>query len=88
MAFDALKQGGVKPAVLNAANEVAVEAFLEGKIGFSDIIAIVGEALSRVEDGDDLVLDDILSADKEARLIACQMTESRSLKAVDKVDVE
>ncbi len=80
MAFDALKQGGVKPAVFNAANEVAVGAFLNGRIGFSDITEIVGSALTMVENGDDLVLADILSADKETRLIACQMTETRNQK--------
>jgi 1-deoxy-D-xylulose-5-phosphate reductoisomerase len=76
MAFDALKKGGVKPAVLNAANEVAVQAFLDGRIGFSDITAIVGAALTKVETGDDLILADILSADKDARLIARQAIKS------------
>ena len=45
-AYDALNQGGVMPTVLNAANEVAVEAFLKGKIGFLDIPDMIDEALS------------------------------------------
>ena len=41
LAYDALSAGGTMPAVLNAANEVAVEAFLEGRIGFMDIPALI-----------------------------------------------
>ncbi len=49
-ALDALKAGGTAPLVLNAANEVAVAAFLAGKISFLDIAAIVGECLESVAD--------------------------------------
>ncbi len=72
MAFDALKVGGVKPAVLNAANEVAVEAFLGERIGFTDIAETVAVALAAIEPGDDLNLEEILAADNQARLIAEQ----------------
>ncbi len=78
LAFAALEQGGVKPAVLNAANEVAVQAFLDERIGFPEITATVETALSMVDGGDDLVLEDILSADKEARIIAEQMIDASS----------
>ncbi|MFV0280338.1 MAG: 1-deoxy-D-xylulose-5-phosphate reductoisomerase [Rhodoblastus sp.] len=47
LAMDALKQGGAMPTVLNAANEIAVEAFLSGAISFPDIAHIVGEACER-----------------------------------------
>jgi 1-deoxy-D-xylulose-5-phosphate reductoisomerase len=70
MAFGALEQGGVKPAVLNAANEVAVEAFLTERIGFTDIAETVAVALSAIEPGDDLDLQAILAADEQARLLA------------------
>ena len=70
MAYDALAMGGVKPAILNAANEVAVEAFLAGRIGFTRIAAIVDTALERVPQGDELDLEVILAADTEARTVA------------------
>jgi len=70
LAFDALEQGGIKPAVLNAANEIAVEAFLGGRIEFLDIARIVSATLEKAEDGDDMNLEDILQADKQARRIA------------------
>ena len=70
MAYEALAMGGVKPAVLNAANEVAVEAFLNGRIGFTQIIEIVRAVLRKITQGDELDLQAILAADKEARLAA------------------
>lgn len=73
LAFDALEEGGVKPAVLNAANEVAVEAFLSGRIPFLAIARIVSETLARSGEGDDLELDDILRADEQARRIAADL---------------
>ena len=70
LAREALKTGGSAPTVLNAANEVAVHHFLERKIGFLDIVRVVGETLdaapgSRIEN-----LDDVAEADAEARRIA------------------
>lgn len=44
-AYEVLKEGGVMPAVLNAANEISVQAFLEGRIGFNDIPAIINKVL-------------------------------------------
>lgn len=70
LAFAALKQGGVLPAVLNAANEVAVDAFLHDKIAFLQIPEIVAATMERVNSGSDTVLDDILQADAEARRVA------------------
>jgi len=70
MAYEALAMGGVKPAALNAANEVAVEAFLAGRIGFTQIAAIVAVALRTTTQGDELDLQAILAADLEARAVA------------------
>ncbi|MCW5206738.1 1-deoxy-D-xylulose-5-phosphate reductoisomerase [Desulfobulbus sp. F5] len=70
LAFTALKEGGVKPAVLNAANEVAVAAFLEEKIGFTDIARVVEAVLAQFAAGNDLDLGEILSADRTARELA------------------
>ena len=67
LAFAVLKEGGVKPAVLNAANEIAVAAFLEQEIGFTDIAKVVESVLAQFAAGDDLDLAAILDADKKAR---------------------
>lgn len=78
MATRALEQGGMQPAVLNAANEVAVEAFLSSRIGFVDIAATVAETLAADMAGDDLDLQAILAADRQARSIAEQEIIRRS----------
>jgi 1-deoxy-D-xylulose-5-phosphate reductoisomerase len=70
LAFDALAQGGTKPAVLNAANEIAVEAFLAGRLAFLDIAPVVAETLARCGNGDEMDLQAILAADSQARIIA------------------
>jgi 1-deoxy-D-xylulose-5-phosphate reductoisomerase len=67
LAFAVLKEGGVKPAVLNAANEIAVAAFLDKEISFTDIARVVETVLTQFAAGDDLDLDAILAADKKAR---------------------
>jgi 1-deoxy-D-xylulose-5-phosphate reductoisomerase len=67
LAFDALRQGGVMPAVLNGANEVAVEAFLGGRLPFSGIVATVARVLEKAQSGSEDSLADILAADASAR---------------------
>ena len=49
LAFNALRQGGTAPAILNGANEIAVAAFLEERIAFLDIAAIVSDTLDKIE---------------------------------------
>jgi 1-deoxy-D-xylulose-5-phosphate reductoisomerase len=70
LAYAALRAGGTMPTVLNAANEVAVEAFLEERIGFYDIPRVIESVMS----GHDVTpadsLSTILSADSEARVAA------------------
>jgi 1-deoxy-D-xylulose-5-phosphate reductoisomerase len=70
LAYDALDAGGTAPAVLNAANEVAVAAFLNGKLGFLQIAAIVNEALNRCALSSAQSLADVLRADAQARRVA------------------
>jgi 1-deoxy-D-xylulose-5-phosphate reductoisomerase len=70
LAFEALEKGGVSSAVLNAANEVAVAAFLEVRISFPQISSIVEQTMARIEGGADLDLDNLIEADSEARKIA------------------
>ena len=55
------------PAVLNAANEIAVEAFLEGRITFPRIWSLVEEAMNRSDNFARPSLDDIIQADGQAR---------------------
>ena len=65
----ALRKGGLYPTVANAANEVAVQMFLEEKIGFLDIGEIVEKALADFTDNrQDITLEDILQADRETRI--------------------
>jgi 1-deoxy-D-xylulose-5-phosphate reductoisomerase len=69
LAYDALDAGGTAPAVLNAANEIAVAAFLEGVIRFTDIAPACGEALTRLPAVPVNCLDDALAADAQARAV-------------------
>jgi len=67
LAWDAMVAGGTAPAVLNAANEVAVSAFLQGQIGFLSIPALVEDALTALPAAPADSLDVLLAADAEAR---------------------
>ena len=68
LAYDALDAGGTAPAVLNAANEIAVAAFLDGIVRFTDIAPACSEAMSRVPVAPVDSLDDALEADARARV--------------------
>jgi 1-deoxy-D-xylulose-5-phosphate reductoisomerase len=70
LARNALEAGGARPAILNAANEVAVAAFLDRRIGFLEIAAIVADTLDRYDPAAPETLDDVLAIDGEARTIA------------------
>ena len=76
LAYDALAMGGVKPAALNAANEVAVEAFLAGIIGFTKIAEVVEVAMRKTVQADELDLQAIIAADKAARRIAAEVVRT------------
>lgn len=76
LAFSALESGGVLPAVLNSANEVAVEAFLLSKITFPQIAETVARTMDIVHEGSENSLDDILAADETARREAVRLIES------------
>ncbi|MDR0955333.1 MAG: 1-deoxy-D-xylulose-5-phosphate reductoisomerase [Rikenellaceae bacterium] len=72
LAYQALRRGGNAPCVLNAANEVAVHAFLERKIGFLDMTAVLERTMDRAQMVDSATLDDYKMSDTEARLIAAE----------------
>ena len=67
LAYDAGRSGGTAPAWLSAANEVAVEAFLDGRIGWSSIAELVGAALDRWDGAPADDLDTVLAADAGGR---------------------
>jgi 1-deoxy-D-xylulose-5-phosphate reductoisomerase len=67
LAYAALAAGGSAPAVLNAANEIAVDAFLQGEIGFLDIPALIQQVLDRHPVSALHHIDDVLHADRWAR---------------------
>jgi 1-deoxy-D-xylulose-5-phosphate reductoisomerase len=68
--------GGALPAVLNAANEIAVAAFLDRRIGFLDIASIVESTLSGYSGPDPRTIEDVLEIDRAARRIAADEMES------------
>ncbi len=70
LARRALNAGGARPAILNAANEVAVAAFLQRRIGFLEIAAIVADTLERYDPPAPQTLEDVLAVDSVARSIA------------------
>lgn len=75
----AMEQGGSAPAILNAANEIAVAAYLEGRIGFLDIAMLVGKALDAAGraglTGDCSSLEEVMDRDLEARSRAYRLLD-------------
>ena len=76
LARQAAEAGGAAPAVLNAANEVAVAAFLAGQIAFTRIAAVVEETLTRPLPSAPSSLDAVLAVDAAARAMAAEMLET------------
>lgn len=70
LAYRCLEEGGSATCTLNAADEIAVEAFLEGRIGFCAIAQLVEETLGRMPVRQPRSIDDILNIDAEARVLA------------------
>lgn len=73
LAYDALMQGGVAPTVLNAANEIAVAAFLQGHIRFTDIPRLNGKCMQVLGNSHASNLEDLLAMDKETRIKATSL---------------
>ena len=67
LAYDALREGGTMPAVCNAANEAAVDLFIKGTVEYADIPRLIAGAMERHVPADDMVAENILEADREAR---------------------
>ena len=77
LAREAVEAGGARPAVLNAANEVAVAAFLAGGARFLEIAAIVADTLERFDPPAPQTLDAVLDIDREARRLAAECVKER-----------
>jgi 1-deoxy-D-xylulose-5-phosphate reductoisomerase len=78
LARDAATAGGTAPCVLNAANEVAVHAFLEGRLSFLGIPAVIEEALERLPPGPVRAFESLYEADREARAVAAELIAVRA----------
>jgi len=81
LAREALEAGGGAPCVLNAANEVAVAAFLDGRLGFLDIAAIVSHVLELLGGGTADTLEAVLDLDARAREVAAHACAGRDRPA-------
>ncbi len=75
LATEALYKGGNMPCILNAANEIAVFAFLRNKIGFLDITAVVEKTMGKIHFMEKPTLDDYIETDNEARSYAASLIQ-------------
>jgi 1-deoxy-D-xylulose-5-phosphate reductoisomerase len=78
LAFEALRAAGGAPTVLNAANEVAVSAFLERRLGFRAIADVIAATLETLPDQPARTLDEVFAADAAARAVAQRIVEART----------
>ncbi|MEO8017154.1 MAG: 1-deoxy-D-xylulose-5-phosphate reductoisomerase [Pseudomonadota bacterium] len=81
LAQEAARAGGLRPASLNAANEVAVSACLEGVLNFARIPAVIESVMANTAGGEIRDLDDVLAADAEARIRASSFIRPRAAHA-------
>ncbi|MDC8755801.1 1-deoxy-D-xylulose-5-phosphate reductoisomerase [Erythrobacter sp. sf7] len=79
LAREAIAAGGGAPAILNAANEIAVAAFLAGQIRFTRIAAVVEETLARMNAAAPQTLEDVMALDTAARARAAEILETSAL---------
>lgn len=80
LAYAAGKAGGTSPAIMNAANEVAVQSFLDEEIGFTAIAKIISQTMTAVESQAARSLDVVLAADQAARDVASSLLKDYALK--------
>jgi len=75
LAIDAMKKGGNMPCILNAANEIAVYAFLRNRIGFLDITELVDRAVNNITFIENPSLDELFASDEQAREFSAGLME-------------
>ncbi|MDB5134310.1 MAG: 1-deoxy-D-xylulose-5-phosphate reductoisomerase [Mucilaginibacter sp.] len=80
LAFEALKQGGNMPCIINAANEIAVAGFLNNGLGFLAMSDVIEQCMQKVSFYDKPTLDDYLNTDKETRIFAQNLIKQIPLK--------
>ena len=78
-AYEVMQQGGSSGAIVNAANEIAVAAFLSGRLRFLDIPATIESALGHMQHVSHPSLEDIVQIDAEARRLAQDFTQRHQL---------
>jgi 1-deoxy-D-xylulose-5-phosphate reductoisomerase len=83
LAYQAMRQGGSATCTLNAADEIAVEAFLAGKIAFPAIPAVVEETLERVPAREAASVEEVLEIDELSRSVARQIVHERAQKTYE-----
>ena len=81
LAYKALASGGSAPAILNAANEVAVEAFLKSRIPFTTIPSMIEQVMQIINPKDIFTLEDVLTADSLAREAAYEWLSSEKINS-------
>ena len=79
MAFEAIRAGAAAPIILNGANEIGVQAFLDGRIGFTAIAELCRRTLERLQPAEPKSLEDILAIDGEARRTALTLAAGLAL---------
>jgi len=82
LAYQCQETGGSATCTLNAADEIAVEAFLEGRIAYPSIYEVVSETLSKMPGRDLLAVGDVLEMDRESRVLARQSIAARAANPV------
>jgi 1-deoxy-D-xylulose-5-phosphate reductoisomerase len=81
LAQEAARAGGLQPVVLNAANEVAVQAFLDRQLNFPDISAVIESVMAKAVHGPIRSLEDVLQADADARRCAHELLPTLHVSA-------
>ncbi len=76
LAYEALRQGGNMPCILNAANELVVSLFLKDKVGFTEMPEIIEKCMTKMSHIKDPSYEDLVSTDKEARKLAQELAKS------------
>jgi len=82
LAYKAMEKGGNAPCIMNAANEIAVAAFLDGRIGFVHIPEIIASCMQQATHIDNPELEDIRETDREARNLAKELTKQKQRSGV------
>ena len=71
-----MREGGIAPGIFNAANEIAVDAFIQDRIKFVEISKIVEKTLEFIENKEPNSIEEVLKYDKEARSVASRLIDS------------